>query len=99
MEWLIDLISDTKCHFQFLNEVTWDHSYKNNFLHLILKVSSELLSQFKGILPFSTVNLDVSMLTPTFFLFHLIIMKFVWRDVKIWFQFVQEFNVSYSIEN
>ena len=67
---------------------------KNNFLHLILKVSFELFSQSRGIESFKADSLFERELSPTFWLLFFIIFKFLCQDVKI----CSKFSVVRSIE-
>ena len=60
------------------------HIYKNNSLHLILKLRYDRLSQSSGILLFSTNSLFAIAFRPTLLLLPLSETKFTCLDVMTW---------------
>ena len=57
--------------------------FRNKFLHLILYVFSERLSQLRGILLLITLSLFIPTLRALLFY----VINFVWHPVKIWLKF------------
>ena len=67
------------CHY-----VEWyTLTYNSSFLLFILKKLIKLLSQSRGVVSFRIEKRFVNMFRPTLFMLVFIILKVVWREVKI----------------